>query len=56
MPVLDNLLEAGGADDVSEGGDPVHEHANQLDDQDADEPEDEEEPNWLQLVILVGQE
>ena len=41
---------------MAEGGDPVHEHADQLDDQDADEPEDEEQPDRLQLVVLVGQE
>ena len=35
---------------------PVHEHADQLDDQDADEPEDEEQTDRLQLVVLVGQE
>ena len=35
---------------------PVHEHADQLDDQDADEPEYEEQPDRLQLVVLVGQE
>ena len=56
VPVFDNLLEAGGADDVAECGDPVHEHADQLDDQDADEPEDEEEPYRLQLVVLIGPE
>ena len=56
MPVLDYLLEAGGADNVAEGGDSVHEHADQLDDQDADEPEDKEEANRFQLVVLVGQE